>query len=293
MFITKARNIVDLNSFVVQAVAHNVKIQYVVKLGDDQLRFTLSEALTTQEDLDLDDFILAFSDDANVDSPVKLLALAKAEASHKHFHNIDYKKELIHALIPERESGTIRGEIQEVIWYKTMGADNAPEDPVIKVSITYTRDTSGFALYRITNRQYYREDGSLDPEVKTTLKYYYVNKQDMIDEGIKRRELLVKSIQIPTMNLMAEVLLPLGVSLPSVIMRGRRFMDSYETEFAHFSNNSSTVTDPADPEYGRKTIIVKLENETDIEFVEWLDKSPNSLGGATTIRQYLTNEFDI
>jgi hypothetical protein len=293
MFIHKTRDIFNLNEFNTAAIAHNSKIVYVVKMGSDDLRFTISEALTTQEDTDLDSFISAFDDTIATDSPLKLLSIAKEEAVHKHFHNIDYKKEVIGALIPERESGTIKGEVQEVIWYKSMDGNNAPTDPVIKVNIAYTRDASGFAMYRVTNRQYYKEDETLHPEVKTTIKYYYVNKQDMIDEGIKRRGLLVKTIQIPTMNMMAEVLMPIGVSLESVVMKGRRFMDDYEVEFENFIKNSSTVTDPADDNYGRKSIIVKLEEEDDLEYVAWLDSAPNSLGGATTIRQYLMEEFNI
>ena len=293
MFIHKTRDIFNLNEFNESAIAHNPKILIVLKLGPDDLRFTLSEALTAQEDIDLEAFILSFDDTISTDSPLKIYSLAKSEAAHKHFHNIDYKKEIVGALIPERESGTVKGEVQEVIWYKSMDGNNAPTDPVIKVDITYTRDASGFAMYRITNRQYYKEDGSLHPEVKTTVKYYYINKQDMIDEGIKRRGLLVKTIQIPVMNMMAEVLMPLGVSLESVIMKGRRFMDDYEVEFENFIKNSSTITDPADANYGRKSIIVKLENESDSDYVVWLNAAPNSLGGSTTIRQYLEEEFNI
>lgn len=293
MFLTKERDIQDMNAFNDAAKAHNVKIEYVVKIGIDLIRFTLTEALTEAEDIDLDSFVTAFNDNPSFNSPVKLYAYAKAEAAHKHFHNINYKLELTQDLIPERESGTVRGEVQQVIWYASMGPTNAPIDPVIKVDITYVRDGSGFAMYRTTKRWYYREDGTLDPDFNPSMKYYYVNKQDMIDEGIKRRSLLVKTIQIPVMQFMAEILMPLGVSMETVIMRGRRFMDTYESEFVNFINNSSTITNPSDANYGRKSVIVALENESDPEFQEWLNGSPNSIGGATTIKQYLISEFSI
>lgn len=295
MYINKTRNIIDLNSFNEAAIAHNSKIIYVVKFEDDDLRFTITEALTAGEDAALDSFVATYDDNISINSQPIIYSLAKEEAKHKHFHNIDYIKELIsgESLIPERESGTVKGEVQEVIWYKDISATNTPETPVIKVSITYYRDASGFAMYRITVRQWYNEDGTLNPETKTSIKYYYINKQDMIKEGIKRRDLLVNTIQIPVMTLMAEVLMPLGVTQISVVFKGRQFLDDYETVFNNFIKNSSTITDPAHTDYGRKTVIVSLENETRSQFVEWLDLAPNSLGGATTIRQYLINQFDI
>ena len=293
MFLHKTRNIADMNSFAEASLLHNPKIVYVVKLGDSDLRFTLTEILTPAEDTDLGSFIASFVDDTSIESPVRLLGLAKSEARDKYFHNINYKHELVTDLIPERQSGTMKGEVQQVIWYESMGPSNFPITPVIKVDIVYTRSSVGFALYRETKRWYYREDGTIHEDFNPSMKYYYVNDQDMIDEGIKRRSLLVKSVQIPVMNLMMEVLMPLGVTETSVIMKGRRFMDSYETQFVNFINNSSTVTDPQDVNYGRKSVIVALENESDIEFEEWLNKSPNSLGGAQTIKQWLIEEFNI
>ena len=95
MFLNKTKDIENLNTFNEAVKLFNSKILVVMKFGSDQLRFTLSEALTTQEDSDLDDFIEAFDDTLDPESPVKILALAKAEAAHKHFHNIDYKKEIV------------------------------------------------------------------------------------------------------------------------------------------------------------------------------------------------------
>ena len=119
----------------------------------------------------------------------------------------------------------------------------------------------------------------------------------MITEGYKRRKLLVQSIQIPTLTFMSEALMPSGHTQESVVLLGRHFMDDYEADFSRFIENSSTITEPSDPNFGKKSVIVELES-TDIEgrnkdYHLWLDSAPPSLGGLTTIRQYLINEFDI
>jgi len=293
MFIYKTRDIKNLNDFLDAVKVHNSKIQYVVKFAPDQLRFTLSESLTEQEDDALESFIGAF-DDSYIESPLRILSLVKEEAAHKHFHNIDYIKEIKSgmSLIPERESGTVQGEVREVVWYAGVNENLEPHTPVIKENATYTRAESGLPYWRVKERVWYREDGTIHPEKKITVKFYVVNKQDMIDEGIKRRSLLVKSIQIPVMEMMGEVLTPLNVTEAAILIKGRHFMDQFEHEFNKFIDNSSTIADPADPNYGRKSVIVALENVDALEH-SWIDMAPNSLGGATTIRQYLINEFDI
>ncbi|MFQ6611368.1 MAG: hypothetical protein ACE5D7_11315, partial [Fidelibacterota bacterium] len=61
--------------------------------------------------------------------------------------------------------------------------------------------------------------------------------------------------------------------------------------------NSSTITDPVDPNYGRKTIVVKIENEQNPEYVKFLDVAPAVPGtpfnGTVSIRNYLIQEFSI
>lgn len=239
------------------------------------------------------DSIISNFVDADLSLKIPLIySMAKSEAKTKHFHNIDYKMELTSALIPLRT--VIHGEVREVTWYASIGANNAPENPIIKVSVTYTRDAgTALPIYRTTTREWYNVDGTLNEESKVTMKFYYINPSDQIEEGDRRRDLLVKSIQIPVMNMMVEVLIGTGLSITSILLKGRQFLDDYKEEFDRFVSNSSTVTDPADDNYGKKTVIVKLEEEARTEVIQWMDAAPNSLGGATTIRQYLINEFDI
>jgi hypothetical protein len=213
------------------------------------------------------------------------------EGVSKPHQAIDYKNELIDALIPKRI--ILKGEVTQVTWYRTMGPNNTPENPVIRVEIVYTRDAIGFALSRTTTRTWINRDGSDNPETKVTTKYYYVNFVDQIQEGIKRRRLLLDSVQIPVLGLIMATLMPIGYSQIACLLRGRKFMDDYEGEFNRFIQNSSSETDSTSADYGKKNVVIKLENESDIDHSEWLDKLPPALGGATTIRAYLISEFTI
>lgn len=292
MFITKIRNIKNINELNDAAKALNSKIKVVMKFNDQDLRFTLTEALTSEEDAALDNLVTTFDDqDPELQVP-KIYSLAKAEASTKHFHNINYKSvDLTQALIPLRT--VTRGEVTKVEWFKTLDAEMKPTDLVLKVDIAYNRDTTGFATSRVTTRTWINEDGTENPEVKVTNKFYFVNPSDMIDEGLRRRKLLVNTIQIPTLTFMTEVLTPLGYNQEAIVLKGRAFMDDYEQDFSNFVENSSTITDISSPDAGMKTIVVKLRDENNLSYNEWLDKAPASLGGMITIRQYLINEFSI
>jgi len=295
MFLYKTRDIKNLNDFNNDAKNLNSKIQIVLKFGSDSLRFTLSEALTSQEETDLDNLIVNFNDNDPSLAVPKIYAFAKEEAASKHFHNINYKKELNQSLIPKRT--IVKGEVTQVDWYSALNASMEPENLIIRVIVGYTRDATGFATSRVTTRTWINEDGSDNEETKVTLKYYFINTSDMIDEGLKRRKLLVNSIQIPTLTFMSEALIPLGYTQEAVVLIGRNFMDDYETDFSKFIENSSTITDPADPNFNKKSIIVELENNDSDgkngEYNLWLDKAPGGLGGVTTIRQYLISEFEI
>lgn len=295
MFINKTRNILDLNGFNESAIALNNKIKIVLKFGDDNLRFELTEELTTEEDTALDTFVSEYVDvDPDVKTP-KIYDYVKSDMKNKHFHNINYKKELIQTLIPKRT--VTKGEVTKVDWYSSLDAEMSPTNLVLTVNIIYSRDATGFATSRNTTRTWINKDESENEETKTTIKYYFINPADMIDEGLKRRKLLVNSIQMPMVTFMCEVLMPLGYTQEAVVLIGRKFMDQYETDLNNFVENSSTITDPSDENFGKKSVVVKLEdNATDgdnADYNLWLDKAPASLGGLTTVRQYLISEFSI
>jgi len=295
MFINKTRNILDLNGFNDAAKAISPKIRIVLKLGTDNLRFDLSEALTTEEESQIDDLISNFVDTDPALKVPKIYDYVVGSSSNKHHFAINYKTELTRTLIPKRT--IVRGEVQRVEWFASLDASLNPTDKIIDVQITYVRDVTGFAQSRTTTRTWINKDGSDNEEVKITSKYYFINPSDMIDEGLKRRKLLVNNLQMPMVKFMCEVLMPLGYTQQAVILIGRKFMDDYETEMNNFVENSSTITDPADEDFGKKSIVVKIENNAmggpNADYNLWLDKAPPSLGGLTTIRQYLIAEFSI
>lgn len=292
MYINRTADILDMNKFNTEAKAANPAIEYVLKFEDtNQLRFTVSDSWGPADDDILDSFMAAYTDQDPDQKIPKIYDIVRGEVRHKHHHDINYKKELTISLIPFRTVS--KGEVTKVEWFETLNAQQQPEGLVLKVDISYTRDATGFATFRTTTRTWINRDGSENLDQKLTQKFYFVNPSDMITEGYKRRKLLVQSIQIPTLTFMTEALTPLGYTQESVVLKGREFMDDYEEDFNKFVENSSTITDPADADVGLKTIVVRLRDESKISYNEWLDKAPPSLGGTTTIRQYLMEEFNI
>lgn len=293
MFIHRTRNINDLNSFQNEAMALNSKILSVLKFGKDDLRFKISGTLTTEESVALN-YLVANFKDVDVSQKVpKILDLTKEFS--KHFHAINYVKGLSQSLIPKRT--VTKGEVTKVVWYKSLDKNMNPVDPILKTEVVYNRDSSGFALSRVTTRTWYNLDGSENKEKKITNKYYLINESDMINEGIKRRGLLVKNLQIPVIKGMTAALIPQGYSETAALLLGRHFMDDYRISFEDFKQNSSTITDATNSNYGRKSIVVKLENEINSEYVKFLDVAPAVPGtpfdGTISIRNYLIQEFSI
>lgn len=297
IYIHRTANILDLSKFNEEAQIANPAILIVLKFGDDDLRFTVNENWDAEDDTILDNFMASFQDQDPQDKVPLIYGLVRPHAKTKHFHGIKYTgtEDLITNL-HRVETVSVRGEVQEVIWYKEVvfdGATFVPQTPVVKVSITYTRNTGKFALYRDTVRAWYNNDGTLNDYVKETRKYYVLNASDTMDEGFKRRDHLVQTIKAPVLEAMTQVLAPLGYAEEAIIFKGSDFLDDYEIEFNNFIKNSSRITNPADDNYGRKSIIVKFEAEDDANYLTWLDSAPPIFGGTMTIRQYLVDQFSI
>jgi hypothetical protein len=291
IYITSCTHL-DINKLQEDIVAAESDVTAIIKVDDNIHVYSVADLIQDQKDA-IDLIVTNFVDTDPATKVPLIYSIAKAEATGKHFHNIDYKKELKSPLIPKRT--VVQGEVREVTWFEKMDVDGqTPINPVIKVSITYTRDVStSLPLFRVTTREWYNVDGTLNTEQKITPKYYFVNPSDQIDEGYRRRGLLVKSIQLPVMQMMVQVMEPSGYSVGIILLKGRQFLDDYEEVFNRFIENSSTMTDAADPNFGKKTVIIKLEAEARPEVLEWMDKAPAILGGGITIRQYLISEFDI
>ena len=286
IFIYRTRNILDLNKFNDDVKTALTKVIIVMKEGDDQLRFQLSSALTTAEDSQLDDLVTDFVDTDPEQKIPKIVDIAKAEAKSKHFHNIDYRKEIEGSLFPKRTK--VQGEVTKVEWYRDKGLS----DLFLRVDINYTRDSIGTALERETTRTWINRDGSENPETKVTEKSYIINQEDQTAEGKRRRENIVNGLEFPVLAMMMEVLLPTGLNQTAVLLKGKAFLDAFEGEFDRFIKNSSDITDPLSEDFGKKSVVVAIEGAPATTY-DWLDELPNSLGGLKTIRQYLIEEFSI
>jgi len=276
----------DINKLQTEVLAVIPSAVSIMKINEHVTVFTSEELTLYFTDL-VDSTVAAFVDTDLEQKEPKIYDYVCPSLNGKHFAAIDYKMELTTSLFPKRT--VAKGEVTRVDWYADVELTNL----ILKVDINYTREATGFAGYRDTVRTWINKDGTENEVTKTTKKYYNINHVDQIIEGIRRRSLLVRSIQMPVLSMMVEALMPLGYSQDAVLLRGREFLDEYEEEFDRFINNSSSITDPADPNFGKKTVAVKLEEEARVTYTEWLDKAPASMGGLVTIRQYLVSEFDI
>lgn len=289
IFTYRTKEVLDITKLSEELCSNISAIHSVVLLGPDQVRICSVEELSEEDLATVDTVLTDFVDrDPSLDVP-RIMKYAKQEAASKHFHNILYTgpKETTLSFIPKR---TIQqGEVVKVEWFAYRDADGLQEK-ILDVDIVYTRDASSFAISRTTTRTWYAESGEPIADTKITTKYYDINTCDMVTEGVRRRKLLVDNIQIPMISLMMEILLPQGYTEASVLLMGREFLDNYTDYINKFVENTSTITDPSDPNYGKKSICVALGEDSDHS---WLDKAPATLGGATTIRQYLINEFSI
>lgn len=249
------------------------------KLNYTKLYFTSD---ITAHQSTLYDFFSNFTDiDNTSEFEPKILSLVSDSVRGVHFHDIEYTKQVKPNLYPKRTK--VKGEVQKVQWY----ADAALTDLVLEVDIVYTRDVQGFATDRTTTRKWVMNNGNFHADTKVTTKKYNINIEDQIVEGKTRRRNIVNIVQLPVMSFLIETETP-GMSVPEILLMGRAFMDTMELHFQKFIDNSSTVTDPLDPDFGKKQIVVAFEDATD----SWMENTPAALGGAT-IRQYLIGEFSI
>lgn len=216
-----------------------------------------------------------------------IYGLVDDEVKNKDYRDIDYTIEPRPNLVPDRYF--VQGELQRVTWY----SDSSKNLKVLETIIEYTRDGFGFAASRTTTRSWFDYMGMALPDIKVTNKTY--STLDMIKEGKARRGNIVDGVQIPVFSFLQEAAIvdgaTYGLNPQTVLLVGREFMDRFEVEFAKFIDNSSSITDLADPNFNRKTVVVEFEKaatSTDT----WLNYTPAALGGAR-ILDYLVGEFSI
>lgn len=214
----------------------------------------------------------------------KIYDLVREGVKDKDFRDIDYTVELIQPLYPKRTF--YKGELRLVEWF----SDSELTNKILRVEIAYVRDYFGFAVSRTTVRKWVLSNEQYCTEVKVTEKKYTINTIDQITEGKRRRENIVNGVQLPTLQFMVETIQ--GISQVEILLMGRDFMDRFSLHFKNFIDNSSSITDTQNINFGKKTVVVAFEEASQTTDI-WLLNKPASLGGQTSILDYLSSEFTI
>lgn len=99
------------------------------------------------------------------------------------------------------------GELKKVVYYKDISMSENGEliysTPVVEKDLTYIKKF-GYYFSRITDIYWYFEDGTKDEINKKTVVLYYT-KDEAIEAGNKRREYIVKAIQLETLFLIHQL----------------------------------------------------------------------------------------
>ncbi len=209
-----------------------------------------------------------------VPSQPKIYKYVRDGVDEKHFHEIDYKKELTINLYPKRYFSF--GELDKVEWF----SDNMLTDKILIVDILYNRDSLGFAISRTTTRTYINEDESLNSDVKMTIKDYTINPQDQLDEIIRKRNNNVKQININLIGLIPV----LTQADPNIAdMTSQDAINAGVAFFATYRNEKFAYI-----EEGDVALENAVRNETSTQF-DWFNTDATSLGipGVTDIRSYI------
>lgn len=220
----------------------------------------------------------------------KIVSMLEGESKYINFHDINYNIAVKPNLFPKRHMA--QGELTKVEWFADTGLINK----VLEVNISYIRDGFGFASERTTIRKWVMNNGGFHPDEKVTTKDYTINPIDQIVEGKRRRGNIVNDIQLPTLAFLVEVLSgpPDNLTQTEILLMGRDFMDRFDDEFKKFIDNSSTVTDDQDPDFGKKKVVVAFETASTTTD-GWLLLNPLQLDptGSTSILDYLVAQFSI
>lgn len=193
---------------------------------------------------------------------------------------LDYKKGLSIRL--RRKNTFVKGELQKVEYYS--GASIAANgtityvgDPIIREDITYVRDSLNLALSRELVITWLCKDGTDHPTTKTMAKVYSHAQRSV--EGKRRRSNVVDDLEIITAGLLIETeLANNGNDVQATVEHGRNLMATYSDSITGYLRA------------GLKDIITDIEDDATYT---WLDNTPASLGGATTIRAVLKATLDI
>lgn len=163
------------------------------------------------------------------------------------------------------------------------------ENLICRVDFTLTYDTLGFLLQKKAMLDWYREDGTVsgNPKDLGDVLDPVLDHTRRIQEGKQRREAIIDGLQLPVLGMLQGIMPAIQPSISSleILNLGRQFLKFYKQDFDDFIDESLSIDDPDDPNFGKKVLVVKMEQATDI----WLDVD---LGGGITPRLFIINEID-
>lgn len=173
------------------------KIIACVHKGADLEIHTSGADLDSSEIAQLTTFVL--NHNVNTYSQPLIVSLAKHEAKEKHFHNIDYKKEIDHKL-----QMTVTFAEPGLMTKAELFSDDAKTINVLDVEREYDIDAvSGKIIKKKTVRKYYNEDGSLNPEFKDTGWYTYTEEESRAATH-RRRVNITNKLEADMLNLLVQ-----------------------------------------------------------------------------------------
>ena len=239
---------------------HVPEIDYITARGN-QIDIFFTKDLDATEEQTVTDLV---NNHTNQENKCKIYNYVKKDVLKKHFHNINYKTEVVPSLFPKRT--IVKGEVQKVEYY----SDEALTDLVLVVEITYIRNEIGFALERTTTRTWYREDNTIHPELKITRKVYTLNIEDQIKEIKRKRRNQIDLLTIKVLGLMQQTIT--DKTTQEIVDMGRIFLATHKASFQNYADD------------GHMQIITDITNATD----SWLD---NDIGDSTTIREFIQGDL--
>ena len=146
--------------------------------------------------------------------------------------SINYKTQINKKFV-RSETFNDQGELTEVIYYEDKNGDGTKDNPVLKASFNYTRDALGNVKKRDDVRTWYLKDGNPSGDTKSSTKYYEGGK--VVQEGIRRRENIVRNLEIQTLGIIMVTQSPADDTEKAVLQaNGLAFMGDNDSEFSRY-----------------------------------------------------------
>lgn len=172
--------------------------------------------------------------------------------------HINYKTGLIARLHPLHTIN--RGELDKTVYYANYDGTNY-STPVLEVTFTWHRDSSGFCSKRDSVIAYYLSNGELASQTKNLEKFY--NEQESIEEGRRRRQNIVNDLSLTLIGLLFQTVT--GKTSEEILQMARDWFKVNKTDIETFVEASD------------KTIHTVILND----LTYWMDNLVPNAGGLT------------